>query len=296
MELGALAQVEKEVKGHQETQQSLRNAAAKQAESEIVNDLLQFSLRLDRREQTARSWVEHALSLHTQKLAQLLSTLSLLEKEASPHDSALSTARERLTSLETEMGGIANDLDILDLDMAIFEYWKKGFSKQGIQSLLMEEISTLFNRNRGAIFPLLTQGVFDVQFSTLSRTRAGELREKTEFLVTKRGLPIPYGSLSGGERRRIDIGIMITLSMAVSEWMKIPGILGMLVLDEVFGFLDSSGAEGLLEALEQVQEQIPSLFVITHDSHLQSLFPKTILIKQDEDGISHLSPMEGAWT
>lgn len=296
MGLGSLAQVEKEIKGHQETQQSLRDAAAKQAESEIVNDLLQFSLRLDRREQAARSWVDHALSLHSQELARLLMNLSQLEKGENPHDSALTTAKERLESLKTEMGGIANDLDILDLDMAIYEYWKKGFSKQGIQSLLMEEISTLFNRNRGAIFPLLTQGIFDVQFSTLSRTRAGELREKTEFLITKRGIPVPYGSLSGGERRRVDIGIMITLSMAVSEWMKIPGILGMLVLDEVFGFLDSSGAEGLLEALEQVQEQIPSLFVITHDSHLQSLFPKTILIKQDEDGISHLSPMEGAWT
>ncbi len=296
MGLGALAQVESEIQGHQETQQSLRDAASKQAEAEIQRDIQSFRVRLDRREETARSWVEHALSLHSQELARLLMNLSQMEKEENPHESALTTARERLESLQTEMGGIANDLDILDLDMEIYEYWKKGFSKQGIQSLLMEEISTLFNRNRGAIFPLLTQGVFDVQFSTLSRTRAGELREKTEFLVTKRGLPIPYGSLSGGERRRVDIGIMITLSMAVSEWMKIPGILGMLVLDEVFGFLDSSGAEGLLEALEQVQEQIPSLFVITHDSHLQSLFPKTILIKQDEDGISHLSPMEGAWT
>jgi len=296
MELDTLSQVEKEIIGHQETQKSLRDAAAKQAEHEIVNDLLQFSLRLDRREQAASSWVDHALSIHSQELARLLMILSQIEKESNPHESALTTARDRLAALQKEMGGIANDLDILSLDMEIYEYWKKGFSKQGIQSLLMEEISTLFNRNRGAIFPLLTQGIFDVQFSTLSKTRAGELREKTEFLVTKRGVPVPYGSLSGGERRRVDIGIMITLSMAVSEWMKIPGILGMLVLDEVFGFLDSSGAEGLLEALEQVQEQIPSLFVITHDSHLQSLFPKTILIKQDEDGISHLSPMEGAWT
>ncbi len=296
MELDTLSQVEKEIIVHQETQQSLRGAASKQAEAEIQRDIQAFRVRLDRREEAARSWIEHALFQHSQELARLLSNLSQLEKETNPHESALTTARERLGSLETEMGGIANDLDCLGDDMEIYEYWKKGFSKQGIQSLLMEEISTLFNRNRGAIFPLLTQGVFDVQFSTLSRTRAGELREKTEFLVTKRGLPVPYGSLSGGERRRVDIGIMITLSMAVSEWMKIPGILGMLVLDEVFGFLDSSGAEGLLEALEQVQEQIPSLFVITHDSHLQSLFPKTILIKQDEDGISHLSPMEGAWT
>src|SRR5689334_19905587 len=81
---------------------------------------------------------------------------------------------------------------------------------------------------------------------------------------------------------------MLTLVMAVSEWMQVPGALGLLVLDEVFGFLDAAGAEGLMEALRAVEERIPAIFVVAHDPQLQSLFGKTLHVEQDDQGISHL--------
>lgn len=175
---------------------------------------------------------------------------------------------------------------LLQQEIAVLDYWRRGFSKQGIQSLLVDQVAGLFNNVRGSIFPALTQGVYDVQFSTLSQTKAGEVRERTEFVIYERGQPIPYAALSGGQRRRIDVGVMLTLVKAVSTWMQVPGMLGILVLDEVFGFLDGSGAEGLMEALREMQSQITSIFVVSHDPQLQALFPEVICVAQDSSGTS----------
>jgi len=173
-------------------------------------------------------------------------------------------------------------------EQMIYEYWQEGFSKQGVQSLLMDGVAAMFNQERGAIFPALTQGVYDVQFSTRSKTKAGEWRERTEFQVFEQGKPITYAALSGGQRRRIDVGVMLTLIKVVSKWLQVPGCLGVLVLDEVFGFLDASGAEGLSEVLREVQEQVPVVFVVSHEPQLQALFANTIVIQQDERGISRI--------
>jgi DNA repair exonuclease SbcCD ATPase subunit len=211
-----------------------------------------------------------------------------LRDAMNPHKAAYAEALTQLRTIE----GSHKTTEIAVIHAArmaaIYDYWRVGFSKQGLQSLLMEEIAKLFNDNRGNIFPLLTQGVYDVQFSTLSTTRKGELRERTDFYIYEHGKQVPYGTLSGGQRRRVDIGIMLVLTQAVATWMGTQGVLGLLILDEVFGFLDASGAEGLLAALGQINEQVPTIYVMTHDAALQSLIPNAIHVEQNAEGISEV--------
>ena len=214
--------------------------------------------------------------------------------ENNPHQYEVAGAESRIADLGTQLAAMeAQDGDVRE-EAAIYAYWQKGFSKQGLQSLLVDEVARLFNDCRGTVFPALTQGVYDVQFSTLSQTKAGEWREKTEFQVFERGVPVPYAALSGGQRRRVDVGVMLTLVQAVAEWMQVPGMLGLLILDEVFGFLDASGAEGLMEALREVQGRIPAVFVVSHEPQLQALFPDTIVVSQGADGVSRISSREEA--
>lgn len=224
---------------------------------------------------------------HAEKVRVATEALRRIEEASNPHLTTLQAYRERIDSLEKHSLELQVGIKTLSKEIAVYSYWVKGFGKQGIQSLQMEEIAGRFNDIRGLIIPSLTQGVFDVQFSTISRTGKGDLREKTDFFVYKDGEPFPYGGLSGGERRRVDIGIMLTMVCAVSEWMDVPGLLGLMTMDEVFVFLDASGAEGLMEALRQVLTLIPTIFIMTHDDKFQSLFSNVINIQKDpETGIS----------
>lgn len=226
-----------------------------------------------------------------EKRAALIAEAARIKGERNPNTAEQAATLERIAEAQQEHAGYVQSYSRLQWTKAMYTYWQRGFSKQGIQSLLVDEVAALFNAARGTIFPALTQGVYDVQFSTMSQTKAGEWRERSEFQVFEHGEPVLYAALSGGQRRRIDVGVMLVLTKAVSEWMRVPGILGLLVLDEVFGFLDASGAEGLMEALREVQAQIPAVYAVSHDPQLQALFPSVVVVEQDAQGVSHI--MEG---
>ncbi len=233
---------------------------------------------------------EQELRAHTRERAQAVvhheEEVARLGLEQNPHISAMQQAAGGMDGTRQEYKDAQAKVCRVQKQVEMYDYWRTGFSKQGLQSLLVEEIAARFNASRADIFPLLTQGIYDVQFSTLSKTRGGELREKTEFVVYEHGKPVLYAALSGGQRRRIDIGIMLVLTLAVAQWMGVRGVLGLLILDEVFSFLDESGAEGLIAALGQIIEQVPTIYVITHDTHLQSMIPSVIQVVQDDEGIS----------
>lgn len=249
-------------------------------------DLRQHRDRLGARMRKVYHAIETKVTAWTHTVERAEATLEQLLATKNPHHPA--QAQARVDGLAGQCQSFLAEQAKRRLTMAMYRYWQHGFSKQGIQSLLVEEIAARFNAERGTIFPLLTQGVYDVQFSTLSRTRAGDVREKTEFYVYEHGVEVQYEALSGGQRRRVDIGIMLVMAMAVSKWMGVRGVLGLLILDEVFGFLDASGAEGLLAALGQVTDQIPTVYVITHDTNLQALVPNVLCVEQDRDGTSRL--------
>ena len=284
--LKQIAELENQFTMYEAQLSGLEEVARQQADGQVRALLKQYHERKQRQTSRAHWYVQNLLAEHSKAVKRAEQDLKREREVRNPYLATKDELHQKLGTTEAKLAELDSSIKDSALLVAIYTYWKKGFSKQGIQSLLMEEIAALFNKNRGEIFPVLTQGVYDVQFSTISRTRANEAREKTEFLVFQHGEQIPYGALSGGQRRRVDIGIMLVMAQSVAEWMGVPGILGVLVLDEVFGFLDASGAEGLLEALQQVQKQIPTIFAVTHDSALQSMFPQVVRVQQDERGIS----------
>lgn len=211
-----------------------------------------------------------------------------LRQAENPHAGTVQRLEDRLEKLRQRIRAGDDRLDDLKADRRVYRFWAEGFSKRGIQSLLLDEIADAFNRKRKEIFPLLTHGVYDVQFSTTSKTQKGETREKTEFHVTQHGRPVEYGSLSGGQKRRVDVGVMLTLILANAHRQQVPGVLGLVVLDEVFDFLDSDGAETLSATLDQMTDTIPSIYVVTQNSDMQSMFPQTLLVEQGGDGASRI--------
>jgi DNA repair exonuclease SbcCD ATPase subunit len=209
--------------------------------------------------------------------------------EVNPYDRACAVHEGNIATLREQIASADEAAAVFAKAERIFRYWERGFGKQGIQSLLMEEIAAAFNETRSRVFPLLTRGVYDVQFSATSTTQRGDSREKTDFIVWYRGEVVPYASLSGGQRKRVDLGVMLTLVLAVAQRQHAPGVLGMMVFDEVFDHLDEDGGECLYAVLEQeVTRTVPAIYAITHDVHLQSLFPRMIRVEQDDEGVSRL--------
>lgn len=237
-------------------------------------------------EQGVRSAFSEKKALLAARRQEISARLAEIAAEKDQFADLIVQAQDRRAVLQVHAEEILAEIGISRRDSQIQAYWARGFSRSGVQSLLLEGIAASFNQLRPRIFPLLTRGIYDVQFSTTSSTAEGEAREKTAFIIRDRGALVSYEVLSGGQRRRIDLGVMLTLALAVAQTRRVPGVLGMLILDEVFGGLDTH--EELYETLVQVQKVIPSIYAITHHPDLQSLFPTTLLVRQDAHGVSRL--------
>ena len=95
----------------------------------------------------------------------------------------------------------------------------------------------------------------------------GGVKDAIAIEIDGAGNGYGYKATSGGERRRIDVALLLAM-------MEVAGTLyggddGTLFFDEVFDALDEDGVEGVCSALESLSEE-RCVMVITHNKVLES--------------------------
>lgn len=96
-----------------------------------------------------------------------------------------------------------------------------------------------------------------------------------------------YSALSGGERQKVDIVIQLSIRDMLSRFMGYS--CNILVLDEVFDNLDSTGCEQLLQLFVRRLSDLSSIYIISH--HADSLnipYDKEIIVVKNEQGYSEI--------
>jgi len=117
------------------------------------------------------------------------------------------------------------------------------------------------------------------------------LKEISEYIgapylplkLTPKGVEIDrdYSSLSGGEKRRVDIAGQLAFTQLLSSITG--GDTNLLVLDETFHNLDRPAVEQILNYLED-HFPFKAIYVITHDESLKPLFTSVLKVVKDREG------------
>jgi len=103
-----------------------------------------------------------------------------------------------------------------------------------------------------------------MKFSSTSKLKTGEIRERWGFYSERLD---NYNACSSGEKRRIDIAVLLGLNAILRS--RVGGI-NLLVFDETLDTLDKSGIEGLFELIKGLN--IPSIFLVSHSDDLKQEF------------------------
>jgi DNA repair exonuclease SbcCD ATPase subunit len=157
----------------------------------------------------------------------------------------------------------------------IMRFWEKAFSEQGIIKYIVRNVLSYFNSRCNFYLSYLTNSKYFIEFDE-------ELVEKIET----EGHLVQYISLSGGEKRKINLAV--TLGLKDLLLLTDKSHLDLLFFDEVAENIDEEGIFGLYQLLQEIKKN-KSIFIITHNKYLKTLLdssPRLSIIKRK--GISTL--------
>jgi len=277
-----------------EINEEYRNAVkdlgiAKSATSDQINDL-----------QKKKSDIENQKKMLDMQRRQIESDISRCEKEyresCDKSVSLLSTieklCEEKLQSeaLITRLTSRRFGIEASRSDM---EFWKESFSTKGIRSMLIDRFCNRFNKIVGEVLSSVSGGEMSLELTPSKELKSGEMRNKMGMKICLDGRQVQYQSLSGGEKRRLDFSICLSLNKWVAERYGVKqGILGIVIFDELFSFLDKLGEETIAHELMTMANE-RCIYVISHTPELSSYADRVMYIIKSK-GVSSLSITEAS--
>ena len=188
------------------------------------------------------------IPITTRELTTLVEYKSL-RREQETFQEIQREAKEKIDELLTEKSQLHTNYEIM-------RFWEKAFSEQGLVKYIVRNILVFLNDKVNYYLSHLAQGRFSLEFDQ-------ELRET----ITNQGREVSYISLSGGERRKVNLAVMLGLQSLLTISSNSDN--NLLFFDEVAENIDQEGIDGLHTLLVELKKT-KTLFVITHNNYLKS--------------------------
>jgi exonuclease SbcC len=179
-------------------------------------------------------------------------------------------ARLALESAERsrrELERVQAQLDGLQVDRRLHDELDRAYSdlRTDLNFQLRPELSELAS----AFLHDLT----DARYSEL------ELDDSYNVLVLEDGIPKPV--ISGGEEDLANLVLRLAISQMIAE--RAGQQFSLLVLDEVFGSLDESRRNNVVELLRRLQDRFEQVILITHIESVREGLDHIISVRYDEE-------------
>lgn len=213
-----------------------------------------------------------------QQLTQQVEMLTNVQSDVYDGKAELAELKKELTQLNKQITKDIADKEVLAKSV-------KALSDTGIKSHVLDLVTPYLNERVNFYLAKLTGSSIMVEFSTQKQLSDGSLSDKFDIKVDNIKGGNTYGSLSRGEKRRVDIAISLSLQDLIMTKADLE--VNVLFYDELFESLDSVGSENVIELLQNKVKDIGTIFVVTHNESLKPLFDTTITMVK-ENGISRL--------
>jgi DNA repair exonuclease SbcCD ATPase subunit len=156
------------------------------------------------------------------------------------------------------------------------------FGRSGVRAHILDTVTPFLNSKTAEYLGTLTDGNITANWSTISKTAKGELREKFGISVEKENGAKSFRGLSGGEKRKVRLATAMALQDLVAN--RATKSIEFQLFDEIDDAIDTSGLERLMTILEKRGREKGTVLVISHND-IASWVPSTITVK-NTGGIS----------
>lgn len=202
------------------------------------------------------------------EFSELDSTRKSLEKSLEVFQELLEEAKESREQAVLLKFSKSQEYDRL-------RFWEVAFSEKGVVRFVIRNILDFFNERCNYFLNFLSNGRFSITFD-----------ESLNETIVANGSQLYYISLSGGEKRKFNLSVLLALQSLISVTEREKSEI--VFLDEVTADLDKEGIDGLYLLLQDLKKT-KDIFIITHDKYLKKLLEESNTIKVEKrEGITTL--------
>lgn len=150
--------------------------------------------------------------------------------------------------------------------------------------LIHDELDRAFQELRADLNDALRPELSEVASSFLSSLTDGrysqlELDDKYDVVILEDGVVKPV--ISGGEEDIANLVLRLAISQMIADRSGQP--FSLLVLDEVFGSLDASRRDSVLELLHRLEDRFEQVILITHIESVREGVDRVITVRYDQE-------------
>lgn len=275
-------QYQKEMDAIQTDIRETREAIEKEARDRFESEQLEHRELMYERDQLQKE--KHAFESKKGNIEySIKSEKSMLERlNALPKPKDRTQAIEELTDSLRESH--TEKLACLD-KIEKYEDVVKIYSNAGVRSVVLDLVTPFLNEKANEYMATLSGSDIEILFTTQTQNKDGSTADKFDIEIRNNNGGNLYKANSEGEKKRIDLAISFAIQDLVLSKSELRTNIAL--YDEVFEGLDEIGSENVIKLLRERQEKVESIFVITHNSHLKSMFENVITVEK-KDGFTHL--------
>lgn len=190
---------------------------------------------------------------------------------------------EELEAKKDERNILIKQKEDLLIDLEAYLRLSKAFGKDGIQSIIMENIAEDLRSYTNSILCKLSVEPMSVDFITQRKMTTGNWKEDFEININIDGNSVFFDDLSGGEQVRVAFALRLALSRLLMR--RVGSDIRFLLLDEVDQSLDKYGVEVLAESIHTLANEF-KILLITHNDLMKDKFENIISVQKGPVGSS----------
>lgn len=200
-----------------------------------------------------------------------------IDEEKNPYEEKITEYENMILELEPKFEELDKMAKELNTEKEVLEFWLKGFSNSGIKSMLLDDITPFLNERTNKYLGILSDGRLSVNFTTQTKLKNGEVRDKFQIELHNTDGGEEYMSNSSGEKRRVDVAINLALCDLIAS--RANKRINITFMDEILdSALDAAGMESIMSLLKEMSKEKSSIFVISHNEQIQTYFDNTLVV------------------
>jgi len=245
-----------------EAKRALEQATEFKASMTDITEKVEAERKLNE-EETAHKTAEQKVADIAGELGRLNAKLKAKRAEENPWTATADKTLDRVTNGLKLVEELTDAAEQAEKKVALHEDAVEVFGQAGVRAHILDTVTPFLNARTSHYLSTLSDGNMTAEWSTLTTTTKGELREKFNIAVKNDKGADTFQGLSGGEKRKARLSAAMALQDMVASRASKP--IELFIADEVDHALDEAGLERLMSILNAKATERGTVLVISHN-------------------------------